>query len=112
MTAPARVSAIGFPSMCDGLTIEAGPRHGLALTIHPRAEPWVRGPVRPEARWAILGLVGAEVAELADAHDSKSCTRKGVWVRFPPSAPCMTRPPDRAGHSTGGGALLTRDVAS
>ncbi len=28
----------------------------------------------------------AEVAELADAHDSKSCTRKGVWVRFPPSA--------------------------
>ncbi len=28
----------------------------------------------------------AEVAELADAHDSKSCTRKGVRVRFPPSA--------------------------
>ena len=28
----------------------------------------------------------AEVAELADAHDSKSCTREGVRVRFPPSA--------------------------
>src|SRR5215212_3449557 len=29
----------------------------------------------------------AEVAELADAPDSKSGARKGVWVRFPPSAP-------------------------
>jgi hypothetical protein len=28
----------------------------------------------------------AEVAELADAPDSKSGARKGVWVRFPPSA--------------------------
>lgn len=27
----------------------------------------------------------AEVAELVDAHDSKSCLRKEVWVRFPPS---------------------------
>src|SRR6478735_7157699 len=29
---------------------------------------------------------GAEVAELADAPDSKSGGRKVVWVRFPPSA--------------------------
>src|SRR5882724_4076261 len=29
----------------------------------------------------------AEVAELADAHDSGSCARKGVGVRVPPSAP-------------------------
>ncbi len=29
---------------------------------------------------------GAEVAELADAPDSKSGGRKAVWVRFPPSA--------------------------
>ena len=28
----------------------------------------------------------AEVAELADAPDSKSGARQGVWVRFPPSA--------------------------
>ncbi len=27
----------------------------------------------------------AEVAELADALDSKSSARKGVWVRVPPS---------------------------
>ena len=30
---------------------------------------------------------GADVAELADALDSKSSARKGVWVRFPPSVP-------------------------
>src|SRR5438477_9514343 len=29
----------------------------------------------------------AEVAELADAHDSGSCARKGVGVQIPPSAP-------------------------
>jgi hypothetical protein len=28
----------------------------------------------------------ADVAELADAHDSKSCSLTGVWVRLPPSA--------------------------
>src|SRR5262245_11967245 len=31
----------------------------------------------------------ADVAELADALDSKSGTRKGVWVRPPPSAPLL-----------------------
>lgn len=29
----------------------------------------------------------AEVAELADAHDSKSCGLTTMWVRLPPSAP-------------------------
>jgi hypothetical protein len=29
----------------------------------------------------------AEVAELADAHGSGPCTRKGVGVRVPSSAP-------------------------
>ena len=29
----------------------------------------------------------AEVVELADAHGSGPCTRKGVGVRVPPSAP-------------------------
>src|SRR5207248_10102326 len=29
----------------------------------------------------------AEVAELADAHDSESCARKGVGDQIPPSAP-------------------------
>src|SRR4051794_16138818 len=32
------------------------------------------------------GREHAEVAELADAPDSKSGSPRGVWVRFPPSA--------------------------
>ena len=32
-------------------------------------------------------LTQAGVAELADATDSKSVARKGVWVRPPPPAP-------------------------
>src|SRR5438445_5242630 len=35
---------------------------------------------------AVYDAWRAEVAELADAPDSKSGARKGVWVRFPPSA--------------------------
>ena len=38
----------------------------------------------PDARACLHAR--AEVAELADARDSKSRARKGVWVRFPPSA--------------------------
>lgn len=33
----------------------------------------------------------ADVAELADALDSKSGTRESVWVRPPPSAPPSMR---------------------
>lgn len=31
----------------------------------------------------------ADVAELVDAHASGACERKFVWVRVPPSAPCL-----------------------
>src|ERR1035438_2478364 len=37
----------------------------------------------------------ADVAELADALDSKSGTRKSVWVRPPPSAPLENHPAAR-----------------
>jgi hypothetical protein len=33
--------------------------------------------------------LSAEVAELADAHGSGPCTRKGVGVRVPSSAPMI-----------------------
>ena len=35
----------------------------------------------------LISQTHAEVAEQADAHDSKSCGRKPMRVRFPPSAP-------------------------
>ena len=35
----------------------------------------------------VQGSSVADVAELADALDSKSSTRESVWVRPPPSAP-------------------------
>src|SRR3954463_14364090 len=45
----------------------------------------------------------AEVAELADAHGSGPCTRKGVGVRVPSSAPrflnSLTSPVRRLTHS-------------
>jgi hypothetical protein len=34
----------------------------------------------------------ADVAELVDAHDSKSCGGNSMWVRFPPSAPEFKTP--------------------
>src|SRR5882724_9816724 len=65
-----------------------------------RAAPggWWKSSGRRRARldWpSLLGIMNdalrAEVAELADAHDSGSCARKGVGVRVPPSAPLVTR---------------------
>ena len=45
----------------------------------------------------LLHMLGhAEVAELADALDSKSSSRKGVGVRLPPSAPHTNRVVTRA----------------
>ena len=44
-------------------------------------------------RWPPIMLVAvvADVAELADAPDSKSGIREDVWVRPPPSAPTFDR---------------------
>ena len=41
--------------------------------------------LRPVLKY--IGFPRADVAELADALDSKSSIRKDVWVRPPPSAP-------------------------
>ena len=49
------------------------------------SESWL---ARSEKSLIFCGLLlVADVAELADALDSKSSTRKSVWVRPPPSAP-------------------------
>lgn len=42
---------------------------------------------RPTGKVVNTETFVADVAELADALDSKSSTRKSVWVRPPPSAP-------------------------
>ena len=41
----------------------------------------------------------AEVAELADAHGSGPCTRKGVGVRVPSSAPSHSAYPNKINKS-------------
>src|SRR5207248_8499464 len=50
------------------------------------------GLTEPASRQLASYHVGhAEVAELADAPDSKSGSPRGVWVRFPPSALRLSR---------------------
>ena len=77
----------------------------IRAVVRPRLQPGA-----PETKWRmeVLAATGtngnlftsppdeiywrivADVAELADAPDSKSGTRKSVWVRPPPSAPCKS----------------------
>ena len=44
-------------------------------------------PLLRHVRNSYIRQLIADVAELADALDSKSGTRESVWVRPPPSAP-------------------------
>src|SRR5262245_53050621 len=73
------------------------------LVLVPRAPvggdvPGLVGHVRaltcPSA--TVSSLPWAEVAELADAHDSGSCARKGVGVQIPASAPLLREHHPRA----------------
>ena len=54
----------------------------------------------------------AEVAELADAHGSGPCTRKGVEVQVLSSAPKSSRFPDAPVRFTPNGALLRLEIES
>jgi hypothetical protein len=47
------------------------------------------------------------VAELADAHGSGPCTRKGVGVRVPSSAPGFQKPPIKMDVFSGHGGRPT-----
>ena len=49
---------------------------------------------------ACIAFLRAEVAELADAHGSGPCTRKGVGVRVPSSAPIIENKTFAAGLPT------------
>jgi hypothetical protein len=57
------------------------PRSARRFESHPRKVVYLT------SGGIILAPAPADVAELADALDSKSGTRKSVWVRPPPSAP-------------------------
>src|SRR5207302_9969863 len=68
------------------------PSRGSRTRDEPGGWSKSSGRHRPRLDWpSLLGIMNdalrAEVAELADAHDSGSCARKGVGVRVPPSAP-------------------------
>src|ERR1700760_5141716 len=54
----------------------------------------------------LLDLTCAEVAELADAHGSGPCTRKGVGVRVPSSAPMISLKPRTAPGCSGAFCFL------
>jgi hypothetical protein len=47
--------------------------------------------MKAESRIRESAVTRAEVAELADAHGSGPCTRKGVGVRVPSSAPIVSK---------------------
>ena len=61
------------------------PKHGRGLAGARGGGNGVK--VDPGSRAAIMRASNAGVAELVDASDSKSDSRKGVGVRFPPPAP-------------------------
>src|SRR5262249_55558926 len=63
--------------------------------VWPMAFPFYR---RTTPAIYLTAPKGADVAELADALDSKSSTRESVWVRPPPSAPTEIRQ-NRQSHS-------------
>ena len=71
--------------------------HETSLVEDSNAED-AAGPVTRESTSAPGGWrrisVSAGVAELADARDLKSRSRKGVWVRSPPPAPFFPRKTD------------------
>src|SRR5262245_22043227 len=69
------------PIMCCRILGAAVGTRGKTVTR------WSRDRLRRQAASCkFLSRINAEVAESADAPDSKSGARKGVWVRVPPSA--------------------------
>src|SRR5882672_366090 len=63
-----------IPVWTDSLTHSANPLKWMSIS-------------RRKRRFLSGASFNAEVAELADAHGSGPCTRKGVGVRVPSSAP-------------------------
>ena len=93
----AATSLVGFAS---GVVLHIGWTQARNLPWHrppPTAATGELGACDGQEHYCIYGKSNwqADVAELADALDSKSGTRKSVWVRAPPPVKKKTRPPPR-----------------
>gem|GEM_PF-4286209 len=73
---------------CDNSPRTAGQRTSFWAPFR-RAMDLARGSLDSTLLSKYNARRSAEVAELADAADSKSVVRKDLWVRFPPSAHCL-----------------------
>src|SRR5215216_122488 len=81
----------------------------LLLRSDPSTQPCLR-PAKPASGGGPSTMLNAaEVAELADAPDSKSGSLRGVWVRFPPSA---LEPPSAATTTPQAGSAAGRHTAA
>jgi hypothetical protein len=87
---PARRSAHEYLKQPRIIFLQTTLRRHLSLTLcHAPVEyyslSFLKGGLQAAAqKWSL-----AEVAELADAHGSGPCARKGVGVRVPSSAPVI-----------------------
>src|SRR5678816_2188206 len=86
-------------------------------SLCPRRDEWALAPTLLAATVEVLAAAThrcADVAQLADALDSKSGTRKSVWVRPPPSAPtyCFSYSPLPRRFSTVNPAFFASETES
>jgi hypothetical protein len=77
-----------WPSHFNSIRCRGISRHLGAGSRHAEPALCYFACVTP-AKCETVAFAAAGVAELADALDSKSSTRKGVWVRAPPPAPLL-----------------------
>jgi hypothetical protein len=77
-----------WPCQFNSIRCRSIPRHPSAGARHAEPVLCYFACVTP-AKCETVAFAAAGVAELADALDSKSSTRKGVWVRAPPPAPLL-----------------------
>jgi hypothetical protein len=108
LTLPKKLSLITYCSRCGTLGYERHlpfldkfssrfrvfgwlSRKGCTVMIYGVQRRGAMGKMKVARPQKVLVLLVADVAELADALDSKSGNRKVVWVRPPPSAPLKNK---------------------
>src|SRR3954465_11486428 len=84
---PSVATTLGRRNRVARLGADASAATVGATLLRRTAKSYGNDPVSERRRVGSTMRAQAEVAELADAPDSKSGSLRGVWVRFPPSAP-------------------------